>query len=181
MRSVHFHEDDYCQIEAIAMENFEWAVEEARKIDEFSAAHRAGLGWDAMYLRTEPPLGLKNRGITTEAFTTAVSPHLPQFHRVTTGYSTHVEEIRTAIAFGIDNDVAMFAEHRNGIVVSMWFALSLLDEERIETVLAALTALSEFDLALADWGWTRIIPMKDENALREYLRQRVVTFGERSK
>ncbi len=55
MRESYFHEDDYCQIEILPIDNLKFCLKQAGKISEFSEKHQNGIGWDAMYVREENP------------------------------------------------------------------------------------------------------------------------------
>lgn len=177
IRTAYFHEDDYCQIELVRDGNLAWCLDQTRRIGEFSDAHRAGDVWTKMYMRQANPVELITLGLTVETLTEQLSPHLPPFDEVQTGYSSHVEEAAGTLAFG-SPDVTAFADHRDGVVSAIWFALVPGDEKEIEMAAAALNALAPWRLLLVDWGWREVIPLTDALALSGYLRLRMERFAQ---
>src|SRR5688500_5987717 len=92
-RDIYFHEDDYCQQELLPLDAKAFADAELKRVADFADAHRApgGLGWTDMYMRSSPPLELRALGIGRRQFGEAISPSLPPFDDVYTGYSSHRE------------------------------------------------------------------------------------------
>lgn len=156
-RTIWFHEDDYCQTELLCDENLDWCVEETRKIEEFSEAHRAGIGWTKMYMRPPAPVALATRGITVTELAEAIAPYAPPYDSVTTGYSTHVEDAVNVAAYGAGGSVTLFAEQRDGVVTALWLELGRLDENAT----AMLAALSRWSLLLVDWSGGQVIRLSD--------------------
>jgi hypothetical protein len=153
MREAYFHEDDYRQIELVCDENFDWCVEQTARIEQFADAHRAGAGWTDMYVRPETPVPLAARGITVESFADAVTPLLPPFDAVTTGYSTTVEPLPHVRAFGNDPEIIVFAEAGQEIVSAIGITLQVTDAAEAGRVAVALTSLARFRLVFVDWAW----------------------------
>jgi hypothetical protein len=127
MREAYFHEDDYRQIELVCDENLEWYVEQAARIEQFADNHRAGAGWTDMYVPPETPVPLAARGITIENFADAVTPLLPPFDAVTTGFSTTIERVPNARAFGNDPEIIVFAKAGQEIISAIWITLQPTD------------------------------------------------------
>src|ERR1043166_1688474 len=90
-REIYFHEDDYCQQELLPREALAFVESEIKKSDEFAAAHLApgGIGGTYLYTRRAPPMSFRALRMTREDFDSAISPHLPPFHQVYTGYSSY--------------------------------------------------------------------------------------------
>lgn len=172
MRTAYFHEDDYCQIELVCDENLEWCLDQTRRIADFANAHRAGEGWSEMYVRPEKSVELAARGIAIGALAGAVTPHLPPYDAVTTGYTTVTEDLPNTHAFGAASDVVLFAAHPDGIVSAIWFEMQPSDDSAVASAAATLMALAQWRLLLVDWAWGRVIPLTDHSAVDAYLRER---------
>jgi hypothetical protein len=172
-RTAWFHEDLFGQLELLPVENLDWCLGETRRIAEFSAAHRAEIGWTDIYLRPPAPVPLSTRGITAAALRDAVAPHAPPYDAVTTGYSTHVEEARNVAAYGSAAHLTLFAAQRDGIVSDVFFILGPRDAEEVARATAMLAALSQWSLLLVDWDSLDVMRLEDADALRAYLSQHV--------
>src|SRR5262245_33257855 len=92
-REIYFHEDDYCQQELLPRDALAYAEAEIKKIAEFADSHRApgGIAWSEMYIRQKAPVGFRALGMKKEDFDTVISPYLPPFDLVYTGYSSYRE------------------------------------------------------------------------------------------
>lgn len=178
MRAAYFHEDDYCQIEAVSDENLDWCVDQSRRIDEFSSAHRNGDAYTEMYVRLPNPVELMTKSISIEEISQVLTPYLQPYDVVRTGYSTYVETLSGTLAFGNEPAIIVFAEHRDRLISAIWFTLQPSDEEQIEIATAALRTLAKWSLIFVDWGWSRVIHLNDDDAIREYLRERAEVFAE---
>jgi len=120
-REIYFHEDDYCQQELLPREALAFADAEIKKIGEFANAHRApdGAGWTDVYVRQKPPVTFRTIGMTKENFGTIISPHLPPFDLVYTGYSSYRERCRKAAAWGTSQHNALFADWDDEGIIRM--------------------------------------------------------------
>lgn len=54
----YFHEDDYCQVEILPVENLSFYKRQAREIEDFADEHREGVGFTDMYVREKKPIPL---------------------------------------------------------------------------------------------------------------------------
>jgi hypothetical protein len=176
MRNAYFHEDTYCQIELVCEENERWCIDQTRAIEEFAKQHRLGDAYTSMYVRPANPVELATRGITLDALRDAVSPHLRPFDDVKTGYSTVVEDAPDTVAFGFEPNVILFAAHAHNIVAAVWLTLQPSEEAEGIAAAKALAALSPMRLLLVDWEWARVIALKNDDAIDEYLGQRLQVF-----
>ena len=178
MRETYFHEDDYCQIELILEANWDFCVKQSSDIDAFSAEHRTEFGWTDMYARGENPHRLIKLQMSISELTTALSPVLPQFDRVITGYSSYTETCQHTVAFGRNHAVVFYAESSEDEIVSaIWLALDTTTREEKQDAILGLQALSAWPLILADWGWTTMIRSSDTAALDGYFDKRIQVFS----
>ena len=178
MKSVYFHEDDYCSIEILPEENLEFCLLQAGQIDEFSAAHKAALGYTDIFLRGVEPCSLSEKMISRETIDEALSAVLPMFDEVLTGYSTYRERCEDTYAFGYDDNVVIFYEVKDGHVEHIWLSLFIRDSEemmRAGRVFASLSKIGNF--IIADWGWSYIEKLDNSESLGQYLRDRLEAWS----
>lgn len=164
MRQVFFHEDDYRQIEVLPVANLRFCLEQAGAIEELSAAHRTGAGWDEMHVRRENPIALENLRITLADIRAALSPGLTEYQEVLSGYASHRERCGDVYAFGNDDTATIFASlGSNHVVDAIWCSAPLIELQRLRQAERLL---------LADWGWSFICPLRDRSRLLAYLEER---------
>jgi hypothetical protein len=171
-RTIYFHEDDYCQIEILPLSNWDYCVNEIKKIDEFSEAHKAEIGWTDIYLRKEEPESLMNFSITVSDFKESVEKTLAPYSKVTTGYSSHVETCKHTLAWGLgDREFAIFANFTPQNLISvLWLDICVLKEANIAPVMETFRNLPKNnELMIADWNWSQVANIGDETNLRNYL------------
>ena len=172
MRSVYFHEDDYCQVEILPVAAQEYCLDEMKRIGEFAAAHRDGLGFTDVYMRANVPQSLASLDIPLVDLRSAIDDKLSPFDRVFTGYSSHRERCRTVYAWGSGELAALFAEVGDGDVIkAMWVSLYGLSADRVDAWCRAFASLPHSSkLVLADWNSCEVVPLEDEAAMTAYLR-----------
>jgi hypothetical protein len=168
MREIFFHEDDYCQIEVLPLDNLHFCLEQAGAVEEFSAAHRSGAGWDAMYVRQASPTTVETLQISLAEIRATLSPALAEYDNVFTGYGSHKEKCSAVRAFGNDGSPTIFvALGPNDLVNAIWCSDPLIE----------LQQLPRFDkLLLADWGWSFICPLQETSRLVGYMQERERSF-----
>ncbi len=173
MRQAYFHEDDYCQIEVLPLENLKFCLEQAGKIREFSEKHRNGLGWDDVYLREDNPRKIIELNITIEDVRNSLEGKLPEYDEVYTDYSSERTLCNRTHAFGKDQGEVIFMEtDEDGKLISLWCSDPTTD-------LYFLPHCEKF--LLADWGWEFICPLADKVRMKEYLTEREKVFSEMAK
>lgn len=177
-RNVYFHEDDYGQIEVLPVSNWDFCARQIGEINTFSEQHRApgGMGWTDVFMQKEEPAKLASLTLGADVVSRALSQDIPKFDRVTTGYSSHVEECRDTLAFGFDRDCVIFISTNEANAVSnIWLGLGGPGEAERGALLAALRSLSAFSsLLLVDWAWGRLFLLDDEIAISQYLVEREI-------
>lgn len=178
MREVYYHEDDYCQIELAAEANGRWCAEQMGKIDEFSAAHKAEVGWTDIYVRSANPTPLTSLNISRSTFTASMPSSMPRFDRVFTGYSSYRSECKSTIAFGPNDSLVAYAQFDdNDVISSVWFTLDLRSTDDVVIANDLASGLSRWPVLMADWGWSQLIRLTDTDRLTQYYRERVKVFG----
>ena len=181
MRTAHFHEDHYREIELLPLTNWEFCVEELEKIKAFDEEHRSDVGWTDIYIRDHQRAPLAEAGISLAAWQDALSATLSPFDRVTTGYSDYVQVIDKACAFGPDENLIFFADYEQpDTLTNAWTSLYLLTPEAADLARTACESLAgRWDLFLVDWGWSFMTRLDDTQRLDAYLSERVRVFSER--
>jgi hypothetical protein len=184
-REIYFHEDDYCQQQLLPHGAAAYAEAEIKKIDDFADAHQAsdGLGWTDVYVRQEAPVELLTLRITKELFNQTVSPFLPPFDIVYTGYTSHHEECRKTAAWGKSQECALFADwDEDGIICNAWAEFFEEDEASITGVTQAVTALGKiYPLIYVDWAWSYVCDVTDQNSFAFLLRKKLKTIANNTK
>ena len=163
MREAYYHEDDFCQVELLPIDNLQHCLAQMGEQQAFAAAHQSGAGWTDMYMRQEPPSRLVTLGMTGEQLRLAVKEVLPPYDAVFTGYSSYRVECKNLLAFGGDNTETLFAgidEH--GIVVELWCSDGMPELLRLP--------LPE-QLLLADWNAGLACPLSDRALFARYLQE----------
>jgi hypothetical protein len=171
-KAVYFHEDDYCQIEILPLSLWTYCVDEMKKIEEFSDAHKLDLGWSDIYIREELPESLAEFSISLEAFKKGVEETLTPYRQVSTGYSSHVEECRNCFAWGLaDREFTIFADiDSENSINNIWLEIGCLTDANLPPVLDVFNNLPRSnDLMIADWRWSKAAQIADKNRLRSYL------------
>jgi hypothetical protein len=178
MRDVYYHEDDYCQLELVFEVNGQFCAEQMGMIDEFSAVHKADVGWTDVYARPDNPTPLSAVNITGSDLTACMPSSMPRFDRVFTGYSTCRTECERTIAFGPHDSLVAYAEvDGNDVVTSVWFTFDLKSSDDVAVAIDLMHGLSRWPLLVADWGWSQLIRVNDSDALTHYFNERVKVFG----
>jgi hypothetical protein len=166
----YLHEDEWGMIELLPRENY---AERQNVVDQaaaFSEAHRApaGIGWTDVFVAPAAKLGIASRGITLAALTDTVGPDWRRCRRVTTGYSSHVEECPTAFAFLPPQRDAnwniVYGTHRDELVTSLCITHC---ELPIMPVLHRLG--TTFQLMLCDLRQDAVVDLADVVALARYM------------
>jgi len=131
MTSIYFHEDDYCQIEILPIENLAFCMKQAGLINEFSNEHWTGAGWADMFVRAENPISLHEKKIPVALLEKTLGNVLPKFDEVYTGYSSYREKCNHISAFGQNEDIVVFYDEKDGLVSNIWLTLDIRKENDI--------------------------------------------------
>jgi hypothetical protein len=184
-REIYFHEDDYCQQELLPREALAYAESEVKKIAEFADAHRApgGAGWTDVYLRQKPPVSFRALGMKKDDFGAVISPHLPPFDLVYTGYGSYRERCRKDAAWGTSQHNALFANWDDeGIITNVWAQFFDSDEKSLLAASKAVAALGTVhSLIYVDWAWGYTCEVINEESLASRLRSKLADIAERTK
>jgi hypothetical protein len=170
VRIRYFHEDDYCQQEFLPLSSWDHCASQVMDIDAFSEAHRTEHGWTDLYIRSDAPHSVEELDIAASDIGAAVQSVLPPFAKVTTGYSSHVEDCPRVQAFGFEHGLTLFIEvGTRGCVSTLWldpWGLAATEIDGVVGVLGALPRCS--DLLFVDWACSRLFKASDRQAWVTY-------------
>lgn len=171
-KSIYFHEDDYCQIEILPLSLWNYCIEEMKKIDEFSAAHQAQIGWTDIYLRKENPKSLGDLNISVDNFKKSVEKTLTSYSKVQTGYSSYIEDCGNCLAWGLtERDFTIFINFNDkNLISAIWLDFGILNENKFQVVQETFNNLPKNDeLMIADWRWSEVACISEDESLKYYL------------
>jgi hypothetical protein len=184
-RKIYFHEDDYCQQELLPREALPFAEAQVKQIAEFANAHRAAgdADWTDVYVRQKPPVTFRAFAMEKEDFDTVVSPHLPPFDLVYTGYSSYRERCKKTAAWGTSQHNALFADWDDeGVITNVWAQLFDSDEKSLLAASKAVVALGTLhSLVYVDWAWSYTCEIINQEAFAARLRNKLADIAERTK
>lgn len=174
MSSVYFHEDDYCQIELLPIENLGFCLKQTGLINEFANAHKEGNSYTDIYMREDNPISMHDKKVLITLLENSLDGVLPKFDEVCTGYSSYREKSKHTNAFGQDENVVMFYDSKDNFINHIWFTLDISKENDImvaRDMFHALSKLGEF--IIVDWGWDFVEKINNLEKIESYLQKRL--------
>jgi hypothetical protein len=176
MTTGFFHEDDYCQIEILPLENWDHCVTNLGDASSFSKEHAAasGMGWTDIFQipAAKVPLGASQiRGTELAA---VLAAHFPQFDEVESGTFSYPKKCVDTCGFGSVTAVAVFFDYDTSeIVQHVWFQFNFVDRRECMEMADALASVAKMrELLLVDWAWERLFRLADSERLTAYLLER---------
>lgn len=173
---IYFHEDFFKQVEFCPRENFEYLIDENKKISKFGIDHSDGDGlFTDIYLRE------KNNEVTiferkillTNLEVILVNLGLVKVPNVYSGYSTLVEKCNNAIAYKLERaEIFIFFEKdyiKDFFVNGFRFHEDQIIKDKLQDTLFKIG--TEYDLILNDWDLTEIIDLIDKKEIEKYLNE----------
>lgn len=178
MRSIYFHEDDYCQIEVLPIQNYNYCKDEFDKINDFSEEHEVegGIGFTDIYVRNENPISILDLSISIDKICSVLEGVTCKYDKVSTGYSTYREKCQNTIAYGDNENVVIFFnfDKDTNFVKNIWLTLDTYNENEKESAKQILLALSKInELILVDWGWSFLTKLNNTSSIEDYLNERI--------
>ncbi len=184
MATFYLHEDDWGMINLLPVENAVWAdgiAQEAKRAAQENFAGFAQFGdlqvptYHNVFVIPEEKHPISERGIRLDWLRALLAGGWPEAERVESGYSSHVEEISGAFAFGVAHggSGAFYGSHRDGIVTRLHIIRPSFDDvQAVEAFEAALARLGrEYNLVLADWWTDTVVDLRDTERIRRYLQR----------
>ena len=177
MRDTYFHEDDYCQLELTPSENAAFCAKQMGEIEKFADEHKSGVGWTDMFARTENPTPLSALLIRLDDLKSVLPTTMTPYDRVLTGYASYRTTCDSTFAFGPDHNLVLFAESPDDVVTSIWFTLDLATVDDVNIALAMATSLAKWPAIIADWGWSALLQLDNNDELAAYFNKRREVWG----
>lgn len=171
MRTVFFHEDDYCQLEILPLTARGFCLKEIANIGDFSKNHQADFGFTDVYLLEDSAHKLVELALRPEQLDTALS-FLPSYDRVETGYASQRVECTETHAKGNGRGQTVFwSVDKDGLVDAIWLDLWITPEtkERWRDILTALGQLAP--VLLADWCLPCCVNLTSAEEIYRYIKR----------
>jgi hypothetical protein len=172
MNELYFHEDDYCQIELLPIENEEYVKKEINTINEFSEDHKApsGAGWTDMYIRdNREQITLKDYKIKCSELDTLLLKLTEKCDKVYTGYSSYREECDNTLGYSLNN-INIFVSFEDNLVTKIWFDFYLNEIGVANNLYNILKLIStKYDLLFVHWSWGYCSKIKTDLRLQDTL------------
>jgi hypothetical protein len=169
--SIYFHEDDYCQIELVANENEGHLRKTGAEIQQSAKQNFDGFGYKDTFIRNEEPMPLSTKRILPEQLATLLEGcGFQRIAKVCTGYSSHREQLKDAMALKLDPYV-IYLDHKDGIVQHIWLEMRWSDApENQRRFTDALDQIGrKWQLLLSDWSWPKVVDLSDHAATERYV------------
>lgn len=181
MRNIFFHEDDYCQIEILPKENYNYCIAQCSNIEDFANNHMDadGCGYTDIYIRNNNQIPLSTLNLSKDYLKKCMENILPKFDRVETGYSSYRIEAKNTCAYGFNENITVFFDYdENDIIQNIWLTLDIYEKNDITNTEKLLHKLSETsELLLVDWGWSEAYLLTETEPIVQYLRRRENIFN----
>jgi hypothetical protein len=170
MNELYFHEDDYCQIELVPVENIQFIKKEIDGIFDFSEKNKIADGiYSDIYLRNNHPKELEEYKIDYIGMDKILSNIAIKHEEVTTGYSTYVEECKNTIGYNF-NGISIFISHNDKYVTHIWFDFYLEKLSMAEDLYKILKIMTNYyDLVFVNWTWVFYSHIKQDIELKNKL------------
>lgn len=181
MRNIFFHEDDYCQIEIIPKENYDYCLVQCSNIEDFAINHmdENGIGYTDIFVREDNEIPLSAVDLKKDHLKLCMENIFPEFDRVETGYGSYSVEAKNICAYGFNKNVVVFFDYdENDIVQNIWLILDIIEKNDITNTEKLIHKLSEIaGLLLVDWGWSEVYLLTDTEPIVQYLKRRKNIFN----
>ena len=183
MPAFYLHEDDWGMISLLPVENAAWVEEETRNAARAAEENFAGFTqvgeariptYKEVYVISEEKHPIAERAIRLDDLRALLAENWPEAERVESGYSSHVEGLPSAFAFGkaYDSSGAFYGSHKDEVVTRLHILRP--DSEEAHAVGAFEDALArvgeEYKLVLADWWIKAVVDLFDPGEVSNYLR-----------
>jgi len=170
--SVFFHEDNYCQIELLPIQNL---FSENSAMQNYSNENFNGDGFITATARDETKFPLYKLEISYSSFVLIVEKiALFSIEKVYTGYLSHRVLKNNISAYGFENYI-LYIESNNGLISKLWIDYYLFSDtlngypHTLQTTLYELGL--KYELVLVDWNEFLTVILKNNNQLNEYISQ----------
>lgn len=172
---VFYHEDNFCQIELVPIQNLLAERHETNYIKQYSEQNFTNDGFINIFSRTQIQYSLANLSINHNVFKSILkNDYLYYFEEVYTGYAS-LEILKPNVhGLGFENYI-LYYEFQADIIVKMWLDYNLLSDtlkvypEKLKLAFYKLGIT--YNLILLDWNELIAVDLKNETALVNYVRE----------
>ena len=173
--NIYFHEDSYCQVELLPIENLQELESENEKIKEFVKEHFDGWGYTDIYCRDGQGIETAERKIDVkDSESLILCFDFIKAKHISTGYSNYKEECKNTNAYSVDGAV-IFCDYDLGIIKNIWldgFRFQS-ESEHVKEMVEVLFQIGEkWRLTLNDWDLTENIDLKDRSEIEKYIKEK---------
>jgi hypothetical protein len=171
--TFYLHEDNWGMIELLPVENMAGRQRVAEAARQFAQEHSDGGGWTAMYEVPEAAHALEERQIPLAELRALVGAWLREAAVVESGYSSDVEAVAHAFAFGgaAAGLGAFYGTYKGAIITGLYcLRPDCTDEVAVARFAAPLSTLGQrHRLMLADWWSDTLVDLRDAASITSYL------------
>jgi hypothetical protein len=153
MEELYYHEDDYCGIELVPMDNEKFIKNEQDEIFNFAEEHRVSNGsFTDVYIRKEHPKKLEEYEIDYIEMDKVLSEITKKYEKVTTGYGFE-NECENTIGYRF-NEINIFIKNNGKYITTIWFDFYLDQLSTAQDLYKILKIIvQDYDLMFVDWSW----------------------------
>lgn len=172
-KEAFFHEDDYCQIEIVPIQNLLSKANEIDSVRKDQALTRDGfLDISAINITKYP---ISNLNIELRQFEAVLKEHSLFFYdKVYTGYSSYRTLKHNTYGLGFENYI-LYYEISTNIIVKTWIGYrsisDTLNGHPIKLQNALLELGLKYELILIDWTQLVVINLNNDYALNNYIEE----------
>ena len=176
-KKIHYHEDDYRNIEIVPNENLEEIINEFKKIQNFSEIKKSN-NWNKytdIYVKEEYKNKTATKKIRLDTIRKIITENMTEFSEVTTGIKPQIYKCEKTIAFWLTKNIIIFVEYRKKTIVeNIWLHINVTNEIDKENLIKTLSNLSKkYDLLIVDRNAFFIANLSNEKAINKYLEEKL--------
>jgi hypothetical protein len=172
---VFFHEDNFCQIELLPIQNILIKRNEVDLAQEHSHKNYTSDGFIKISNRSQVKYSLTELRINCDNLKIILKDEaIFYFDKVYTGYSTQRTFKENIHGFGFENYI-LYYEFENNMATKFWIDYNLLSDtlncypEKLQNALFKLGSL--YDLILVDWNELITVILRNKLALLKYVKE----------
>jgi len=168
--TMFYHEDDYCQIQLLPIENYPELIQQISNISSKSSKNFDGTGYKEIVIRADQEKKLEDRKIKKEELEKILSKLKTERHSiVATGYGLSYRiESKNTIAYGTNNSAIFFDYNpENGNVQNFWIVNpKQLESAGLKEIMSEI--VTKWELVLTDWNLGLTLDWKDFDKVEKY-------------
>ena len=158
---IFFHEDFYCQMEILPIENLTHCKKELDLIEENTQVD-SDFGFSSIYQREIEEKSLKDLNITIFDIENRFKQSFSPYKKVYTGFSSYKEKAINTLAYGDRAKNVIFIQHNEkNIITNMWLNRAFKE---------ILNLPNAEDLIFVDWEFGAILPLIEQESFETYLK-----------